>query len=86
MQLVRKHFLVVFRNMNPSLEPDSDAIKMFVGQIPRSMDEDSLRAMFSEYGHIYQLSILRDKQTGQSKGMYVSLKANICRHIRVNNS
>lgn len=54
--------------MNPSLEPDSDAIKMFVGQIPRSMDEDSLRAMFSEYGHIYQLSILRDKQTGQSKG------------------
>jgi len=53
---------------NSSLEPDPDAIKMFVGQIPRSMDEENLRKMFSEYGSVYQLNILRDKQTGQSKG------------------
>lgn len=50
------------------IEPDPDAIKMFVGQIPRSMDEESLRKMFSEYGPVYQLNVLRDKQTGQSKG------------------
>lgn len=41
---------------------------MFVGQIPRSMDENDLRKMFEEFGPIYQLNVLRDKVTGQSKG------------------
>ena len=51
-------------------EPDPDAIKMFVGQIPRSMDENDLRKMFEEFGPIFQLNVLRDKVTGQSKGKY----------------
>lgn len=60
--------------MNPSsqvtsqTEPDPDAIKMFVGQIPRNMDENDLRKMFEDYGPVYQLNVLRDKNTGQSKG------------------
>ncbi|XP_070189167.1 CUGBP Elav-like family member 2 isoform X23 [Littorina saxatilis] len=60
--------------MNPSsqvtsqTEPDPDAIKMFVGQIPRNMDENDLRKMFEDYGPVNQLNILRDKNTGQSKG------------------
>lgn len=49
-------------------EPDPDAIKMFVGQIPRSMDENDLRKMFEEFGEVYQINVLRDKVTGQSKG------------------
>ncbi|XP_052821730.1 CUGBP Elav-like family member 2 isoform X19 [Octopus bimaculoides] len=58
------------RNMNsqPQKEPDPDAIKMFVGQIPRSMDENELRKMFEEFGPVFQLNVLRDKMTGQSKG------------------
>ena len=51
-----------------TMEPDADAIKMFVGQVPRSMDENDLRKMFEEFGPIYQLNVLRDKVTGQSKG------------------
>ncbi len=49
-------------------QPDPDAIKMFVGQIPRSMDENDLRKMFEEYGQVHQVNVLRDKITGQSKG------------------
>ena len=49
-------------------EPDPDAIKMFVGQVPRSMDENDLRKMFEEFGSVFQLNVLRDKATGQSKG------------------
>ncbi|XP_078000289.1 CUGBP Elav-like family member 1 isoform X7 [Glandiceps talaboti] len=49
-------------------QPDPDAIKMFVGQIPRSMDENDLRKFFHEYGEVYQLNVLRDRATGQSKG------------------
>lgn len=49
--------------------PDPDTIKMFVGQVPRSMNEDELKIMFEEFGQVYQINVLRDKQTGQSKGM-----------------
>ena len=51
-----------------SRDPDPDAIKMFVGQIPRNMSEHDLKKMFEEYGPVYQLNVLRDKQTGESKG------------------
>jgi CUG-BP- and ETR3-like factor len=49
-------------------EPDLDAIKMFVGQIPRNMSEFELKSMFQEYGSVYQLNVLRDKLTNESKG------------------
>lgn len=50
-------------------EPDPDAIKMFVGQIPRNWDENDLKTMFEEFGPIHSMNILRDKITGQSKGI-----------------
>ena len=36
--------------------PDDDAIKMFVGQVPRSMDEDALKDFFEDFGRVYQVS------------------------------
>ena len=48
--------------------PDDDAIKMFVGQVPRSMDEDALKDFFEEFGRVYQLNVLRDKNSGVSRG------------------
>ncbi|XP_049696431.1 CUGBP Elav-like family member 1-B isoform X14 [Helicoverpa armigera] len=48
--------------------PDPDYIKMFVGQVPRSMDENDLRQMFEEFGRVHQINVLRDKITGASKG------------------
>lgn len=49
-------------------EPDPDNIKMFVGQVPKSMDETQLREMFEEYGPVHSINVLRDKATGISKG------------------
>ena len=49
-------------------QPDPDSIKMFVGQVPRSMDEIELKAMFEEFGPVFQINVLRDKLNGQSKG------------------
>lgn len=48
--------------------PDPDYIKMFVGQVPRTMDENDLRQMFEEFGRVHQINVLRDKITGVSKG------------------
>lgn len=49
-------------------QPDADYIKMFVGQVPRSMDEQQLREMFEEFGRVHTINVLRDKSTGLSKG------------------
>jgi RNA recognition motif-containing protein len=56
------------QSSSSSREPDVDSIKMFVGQIPRNMSEIELKAMFQEYGSVYQLNVLRDKVSGESKG------------------
>ena len=57
-------------------QPDQDTIKMFVGQVPRSMDENDLRGMFEDFGPVYQINVLRDKITGQSKGKKVLIISN----------
>ncbi|XP_074599993.1 CUGBP Elav-like family member 1-A isoform X2 [Brevipalpus obovatus] len=50
-------------------EPDPNAIKMFVGQIPRDWSEAECRELFQEFGDIHSLNILKDKANGnQSKG------------------
>jgi CUG-BP- and ETR3-like factor len=48
--------------------PDPDAIKMFVGQIPKHLNETELRTLFEEFGRVFQINVLRDKVTKQSKG------------------
>lgn len=44
------------------------AKKLFIGNLPFTMDEGQLTTLFGEYGKVESLNIVKDKFSGRSKG------------------
>ncbi|MCW9014798.1 MAG: RNA-binding protein [Gammaproteobacteria bacterium] len=42
--------------------------KLFVGSLPATMTEESLEALFSQFGKVRSLKLVRDVFTGNCKG------------------
>lgn len=42
--------------------------KLFVGNLPWSVDSEKLREVFSQYGEVKDAHVLSDKFTGRSRG------------------
>lgn len=47
---------------------DPDAVKLFIGQIPRDWTEHDLTPIFEPFGPIFDLMVLKDRYTNESKG------------------
>ena len=43
-------------------------MKIYVGNLPFSVDDEELKKLFSSYGEIEEASIVKDKFSGRSKG------------------
>ncbi len=44
------------------------SIRLYVGNLPHSMTEEQLNALFSEAGYVSSAKIITDRQTGQPRG------------------
>jgi RNA recognition motif-containing protein len=42
--------------------------KLYVGNLPFSASEDSVRVLFAEFGTVQTLSLVNDRQTGTPRG------------------
>ncbi len=43
-------------------------MKLYVGGLPYSTTEQELQALFAEFGTVSSVAIIKDRDTGQSKG------------------
>lgn len=42
--------------------------KLYVGNLPYSVDEKALEELFAPYGNVVEAIVIKDRQTGRSKG------------------
>lgn len=45
-----------------------DKKKLFVGNLPWTMNNDSLKELFAQYGEIIEAIVINDRYSGRSKG------------------
>jgi RNA recognition motif-containing protein len=50
-------------------------MKLYVGNLPWSVDEEKLKELFSPYGEVEEATVISDRNTGRSKGFgFVTFK------------
>jgi hypothetical protein len=49
-------------------DDDEQPNKLFIGQVPKHMEEPDLFAIFEKFGPMEDVAIIRDKHTGQHRG------------------
>jgi RNA recognition motif-containing protein len=50
-------------------------MKVYVGNLPFSVGEDKMKELFSAYGEVEEVSVIKDKFSGRSKGFgFVTFK------------
>jgi len=42
--------------------------KIYVGNLPWSVDDDSLRELFADVGAVHSATVVKDRDTGRSRG------------------
>lgn len=51
-----------------SLNKPFGAVKLFIGQIPKTMTEPYIKPLFAPFGNLVEVAIIRNRATGESRG------------------
>ncbi|MBN2343695.1 MAG: RNA-binding protein [Deltaproteobacteria bacterium] len=43
-------------------------MKMYVGNMPFSMDEEKIKSLFGEFGELESINVITDRETGRPRG------------------
>ncbi|GHE89957.1 RNA recognition motif domain-containing protein [Thalassotalea profundi] len=69
-------FPLFFNKANNS-SASTEVKTLYVGNLPYRANEGSVRALFSEYGQVHSVRLMKDKQTGKRRGFgFVEISAN----------
>jgi RNA recognition motif-containing protein len=61
--------------------------KIYVGNMPFSMTEDSLRTLFSNHGNVDSVAVITDRDTGRPRGFgFVEMSSGAQEAIRALNN
>lgn len=56
-------------------------MNIYVGNLPSSATEDSLRDMFTEFGEVHSVKVIMDRDTGLSRGFgFIEMSENAARN------
>lgn len=59
---------LIFSHVMPAKESDPEAKKIYVGGLPPNITEKPLNTYFSNFGEIVECKVIRDRDTGISRG------------------
>ncbi len=67
----------IFGNSSASDDDEQQVSTLYVGNLPYRANESAVRALFSEYGTVHSVRLMKDKHTGKRRGFgFVEMSAN----------
>ena len=72
-----------FSESNVTNGSESQEIKtLYVGNLPYRANESAVRELFSEYGFVHSVRLMKDKHTGKRRGFgFVEISADNINHV-----
>ncbi|WP_054676206.1 RNA-binding protein [Parasalinivibrio latis] len=52
----------------PSTMTDDSSKTLYVGNLPYRANEEDVKKLFSEHGHVFSVRLMKDRRTGKRKG------------------
>lgn len=59
---------IIVNKMAGTASVSTDVKTLYVGNLPYRANESSVRSLFSEYGMVHSVRLMKDKQTGKRRG------------------
>ncbi|XP_021595648.1 flowering time control protein FCA isoform X3 [Manihot esculenta] len=64
----KRGYPFIGRGSSPDRFDGGSFAKLFVGSVPRTATEGDIRPLFEQHGNVIEVSLIKDKRTGQQQG------------------